>query len=148
MGGPAPGSHENRSQKGPGPGSPPPPVPPYLPISCSGLMTSGSCPMRSATGGSLPALTSSASCGASLNVLGNFAGSVTTSGPSRLPIKLLLEAAPSAPTATTALSTPATRATRQRSVMTLPLSRLSVRIYPSRLRGLIIVIFERQVQGP
>ena len=48
--------------------------------------------MRSATGGSLPALTCSASCGASLNALGSFAGSVTTSGPSSFPIKVLLEA--------------------------------------------------------
>ena len=95
-------------------------------------MTSGSCPMRSATGGSLPALTSSASCGASLNVLGNFAASVTTSGPSSLPIRPLLAIWARAPAATPMVSSPTTRAimnrdrrsrvrgVRPRSVMTRP----------------------------
>src|SRR5215471_18723650 len=97
-------------QKSAGPVKPARHVPPYLPTSCSGLMTSGSCPTRSATGGSLPALASAASCGASLSVLGNFAGSVTTSGPSSLPIRLLLEAtcarapAATAPTSATTSS--------------------------------------------
>src|SRR2546425_8289392 len=50
-------------------------------------MTSGSWPIRSATGGSLPALTRAVSCGDSLKLLGNLAGSVTTSGPSSLPIR-------------------------------------------------------------
>src|SRR3954468_17487832 len=45
--------------------------------------------MRSWTGGSLPALTRSASIGASLNVLGYWAGSVTTVAPSSLPISEL-----------------------------------------------------------
>src|SRR5688572_21389767 len=45
--------------------------------------------MRSATGGSLPALTSSASDGASLKPLGTCAGSVTTAGPSNFPIREL-----------------------------------------------------------
>src|SRR5262249_28604695 len=36
-----------------------------------------------------PAFTSSASCGASLKLLGNFATSVTTSGPSSLPTRSL-----------------------------------------------------------
>src|SRR5262249_44394483 len=74
-------------------------------MSWSGLMTRGSWPMRSATGGSLPAFTCAANCGASLNFLGAFAGSVTTSGPSSLPIRLLLETDwASAPTATTPTS--------------------------------------------
>src|SRR5260370_18516699 len=94
-------------QKSAGPVKPPRHVPPYLPISCNGLMTSGSCPMRSATGGSLPALTISASWGASLNFLGNFAGSVMTSGPSSLPIQVLLDApAARAAAATTHMSAP------------------------------------------
>ena len=62
-------------------------VPPYLPISRSGLMTSGSWPIRCSTGGSLPSLTSSASIGASLKLFGNWAGSVRISGPSSLPIR-------------------------------------------------------------
>src|SRR5215472_4495392 len=105
-------------QKSAGPVKPARHVPPYLPISCSGLMTRGSCPMRSATGGSLPALTSSASCGASWNLFGNFAGSVTTSGPSSVPIKALLLLAARAPTAISAPSTPSTMETviRDRSV--------------------------------
>src|SRR5215831_19819539 len=74
-------------------------------MSWSGLMTRGSWPMRSATGGSLPAFTCAANCGASLNFLGAFAGSVTTSGPSSLPIRLLLETDwARAPTATTPTS--------------------------------------------
>ena len=48
-------------------------VPPYLPISWSGLMTSGSSGMRCSTGGSLPALTISASIGASPSFGGRFA---------------------------------------------------------------------------
>src|SRR5437870_3274494 len=93
-------------------------MPPYLPMDCSGLMTSGSCPIRSATGGSLPALTNAASCGASLKVLGCFAGSVTTSGPSSFPIRPLLVAWASAPAATTQMSAPARRVivSRDRSV--------------------------------
>src|SRR5215213_4190802 len=63
-------------------------VPPYFPISWSGLITSGSAGRRCSTGGSLPALTSSASIGASLKLLGNWAGSVMTVGPSSLPIRL------------------------------------------------------------
>src|SRR5262249_42499310 len=85
-------------------------VPPYLPIACSGLITSGSWPMRSATGGSFPALTCSASCGASLNVLGAFPASVTTSGPSSLPMReLLLGPCASAPTPRAPLRRLATR---------------------------------------
>src|SRR5262249_14682244 len=61
-------------------------VPPYRPISCTGLMTSGSSPIRSLTDGSLPAFTSSASGGASLKVVGNLVGSVTVVGPSSFPI--------------------------------------------------------------
>src|SRR4051794_17684800 len=68
-----------------GPTNPRRQVPPYFPISRTGLMTSGSCPILSWTGGSLPALTSSASIGASLNALGYWAGSVTTVAPSSLP---------------------------------------------------------------
>ena len=156
--------------------NPPRQVPPYLPISCSGLMTRGSCPIRSATGGSLPALTSAASCGASFSVLGTFAGSVTTSGPSSLPIKPLLPAlCASAPAATAALSTPTTsvimsrdrtlhlRGVRLSSVMCVPPPRCQVSVVlafhsrstvhldaalrPSRW-GPIIVIFPRQVQAP
>ncbi len=71
--------------------------------------------MRSATGGSLPALTSSASCGASLNFLGAFAVSVTTSGPSSFPIRLLLPALwARAPATTAALRTSPTRASMPR----------------------------------
>src|SRR5262249_42452137 len=76
---------------------------------CSGLITRGSWPMRSATGGSLPALTSAASWGASLNVFGSFAASVTTSGPSSLPMRLLPAFCAMA-AAATQLSAPATRA--------------------------------------
>src|SRR5207253_3044682 len=49
-------------------------------------MTSGSSGKRLSTGGSLPALTSSASAGASANFFGHFAGSRTSSGPSSLPM--------------------------------------------------------------
>ncbi len=66
--------------------------------------------MRSATGGSLPCLTSSASCGASLNVLGAFAASVTTSGPSSFPIKLLPAFCAMAAAETTQVSAPTVRA--------------------------------------
>src|SRR5919201_6122113 len=59
-------------------------LPPYLPISFVGCNTSGSAGRRCSTGGSLPALTCSASIGASLNCLGTLAGSVTTRG--RLPL--------------------------------------------------------------
>src|SRR5258708_3490667 len=55
-------------------------MPPYLPVSLVGLMTSGSSGRRCSTAGRLPALTWSASIGASLNFLGILAGSVTTSG--------------------------------------------------------------------
>ena len=55
-GGPVPSSTGSRSRSPPGPVKPRRQVPPYLPISCTGLMTSGSWPMRSATGGSLPGL--------------------------------------------------------------------------------------------
>src|SRR5262245_24836740 len=66
--------------------------------------------MRSATGGSLPVLTSSASCGASLNAFGAFPASVTTSGPSSLPTReLLLALWASAPAAMTPLRTPTAR---------------------------------------
>src|SRR5262245_4756372 len=97
-------------------------------------MTSGSCPMRSAAGGSLPALTIAASWGASLKALGNFAGSVTTSGPSSLPMRALLLTCASAPTASVALTAMArsaiakrvrgvhVRSARRSSTMTLPLS--------------------------
>ena len=47
-------------------------VPPYLPISRIGLMTCGSSGTRCSTGGSFPALTSSASIGASPNLAGRF----------------------------------------------------------------------------
>src|SRR5688572_18203569 len=60
-------------------------VPPYVPISASGLTTIGSSGMRCSTGGSLPALTSSASIGASPSLAGRFA-SARISGPSHLPI--------------------------------------------------------------
>src|SRR4051794_29539685 len=53
-------------------------------------MIKGSCPIRSWTGGSLPALTRSASIGASLNVLGYWAGSVMTVAPSSLPTSEVL----------------------------------------------------------
>src|SRR5437660_10359760 len=82
-------------------------------------MISGSCPTRSATGGSLPALTSAASCGASLSCLGSFAGSVTTCGRSSLPIKEPLEATCArAPAATRQTRAPTTKVTvnRDRSV--------------------------------
>src|SRR5690242_11583888 len=111
-------------QKSAGPVKPARHVPPYLPISFSGLITSGSWPMRSATGGSLPAFTSSASCGASLNVLGNWAGSVTTSGPSSLPTSGLLLCA-TAPAAMAIVSAPRTSAAvvrKRRMLMTPPLS--------------------------
>ena len=81
-----------------------------------GLDDQRSCPMRSATGGSLPALTSAASCGASFSVLGNFAGSVTTSGPSSLPIRPVLPAWARAPAATTAVRSPTSRAIRNRDL--------------------------------
>src|SRR5262249_33610804 len=70
----------------PGPVNPRRMVPPYRPISCTGLMTSGSSPIRSLTDGSFPAFTSSASCGASLKVLGNLVGSVMVVGPSSFPM--------------------------------------------------------------
>src|SRR5918992_5720697 len=70
----------------PGPVNPRRQVPPYLPISWTGLITSGSWLTRSATGGSLPAWVISASIGASLNALGIWEASVTTVGPSSLPI--------------------------------------------------------------
>ena len=66
--------------------------------------------MRSATGGSLPAFTSAASCGASLNVFGSFAASVTTSGPSSLPIRLLPAFWAMAAAAAIEMSAPTTRA--------------------------------------
>src|SRR6185295_13460724 len=66
--------------------------------------------MRSATGGSLPCLTSSASWGASLKALGSFAASVTTSGPSILPIRLLPVFCAMAAAATTEVSAPTARA--------------------------------------
>ena len=44
-------------------------VPPYLPISCSGTRTRMSCGSRSATAGSSPAATRSASSGDSLNAV-------------------------------------------------------------------------------
>src|SRR6266567_965687 len=55
-------------------------LPPYLPTSLVGCSTSGSLGRRWSTGGSWPALTRSASIGASLNCFGVFAGSVMTSG--------------------------------------------------------------------
>ena len=106
-------SSGSRSSSRPGPVKPRRQVPPYLPISCTGLMTSGSWPMRSATGGSLPALTSSASCGASLNALGNCAASVTISGPSSLPMSLL-PVCESALVATTPLKAATTRTAASR----------------------------------
>src|SRR5206468_3914489 len=128
--------HRKPFQKSAGPVKPPRQVPPYLPTSRSGLITTGSCPTRSATGGSLPALTSSASCGASLRLLGSFAASVTTSGPSSLPMNVLLPAlCASAPAATTPLSAPIASVSVSRdrsvrfhgirlsSVMRVPLSR-------------------------
>ena len=66
--------------------------------------------MRSATGGSLPAFTSAASCGASLNVFGNFAASVRTSGPSSFPIRLLPAFCAIAAAATAQVSAPTARA--------------------------------------
>ena len=71
----------------PGPMKPRRQVPPYLPISFTGWKTSGSSGTRCSTGGSLPALTSSASIGASSKVFGHFAASVTTVGPSSLPTR-------------------------------------------------------------
>src|SRR6185503_10773858 len=109
-----PEQQRNPFQKSAGPVNPARHVPPYFPISCSGLMTSGSCPMRSATGGSLPALTSAASAGASLKVLGAFAASVTTSGPSSLPIRELLPTWARAPAATTVVRSPITSAITNR----------------------------------
>ena len=70
----------------PGPVNPRRQVPPYFPISWTGLMTSGSSGTRCSTGGSFPCFTSSASMGASLKVFGHFAGSRISSGPSSLPI--------------------------------------------------------------
>ena len=70
----------------PGPVKPRRQVPPYRPISCTGLMTSGSFGTRWSTGGSFPCFTSSASIGASLNFVGHLAGSRISSGPSSLPI--------------------------------------------------------------
>ena len=60
-------------------------MPPYLPISWSGLMTIGSSETRCSTGGSLPALTSSASIGASPSLAG-FGAFGTMSGPSSFPM--------------------------------------------------------------
>src|SRR5262249_49048641 len=79
---------QNRTpaDQSPGPGNPRPTGPPYRPISWTGLMTSGSSPIRSLTDGSFPAFTSSASCGASLKVLGNLVGSVMVVGPSSFPM--------------------------------------------------------------
>src|SRR5262245_5413326 len=69
--------------------------------------------MRSATGGSFPAFTRAASCGASPKALGNFEASVTTSGPSNFPMSLLPLCA-SAPAATTPLKAATTRTTASR----------------------------------
>ena len=60
-------------------------MPPYLPISWSGLTTSGWSGTRCSTGGSLPALTSSASIGASASFAGRPASAMIV-GPSSLPI--------------------------------------------------------------
>src|SRR5215510_3380802 len=70
----------------PGPVKPRRQVPPYLPISRTGLMTSGSLGTRCSTGGSFPAFTISASIGASLNFVGHLAGSRISSGPSSFPM--------------------------------------------------------------
>src|SRR5262245_7076990 len=70
--------------------------------------------MRSATGGSLPAFTSSASCGASLKVFGLFAASVTTSGPSSFPMRALLPIWASAAAASAAVRSPARTTIRNR----------------------------------
>ena len=69
----------------PGPVKPRRQMPPYLPTSSSGFRTIGSDGTRSATGGSLPALTSSASIGASWKVFGHCAGSMTMLGPCSSP---------------------------------------------------------------
>ena len=71
----------------PGPRKPRRQVPPYLPTLRSGFSTIGSCGMRCSTGGSLPALTSSASAGASSNFFGHCAGSVMMVGFSSLPTR-------------------------------------------------------------
>src|SRR5215213_9985418 len=63
-------------------------VPPYLPISFSGLMTIGSSGTRCSTGGSLLALTRSAHIGASPSLSGRLA-SGKISGPSSLPMRFL-----------------------------------------------------------
>ena len=62
-------------------------VPPYLPMLRSGLITMISLGSRSATGGSLPAFTSSASTGASWNDFGHCASSVTITGASIVPTR-------------------------------------------------------------
>src|SRR5258707_477807 len=69
----------------PGPRKPRRQVPPYLPTLRSGLITIGSCGMRLSTDGNLPALTSSASAGASPNFFGHCAGSVMMVGFSSFP---------------------------------------------------------------
>ena len=61
-------------------------VPPYFPIECSGLTTIGSSGIRSLTGGSLPAFTSTARAGASPIFAGHLAGSRTREGPSSFPM--------------------------------------------------------------
>src|SRR6266436_786450 len=131
-------------QKSAGPVKPARHVPPYLPISFSGLMTSGSWPIRSATGGSLPALTRAVSCGDSLKLLGNLAGSVTTSGPSSLPIRVLLPAfCASAPAAMAPQRMAATRTTvsRDRTVRICTLRRhlLMTRLLVSRGSNQVLV---------
>ena len=70
----------------PGPVKPRRQVPPYLPISCTGWITSGSSGTRCSTGGSLPALTSSASIGASPSFAGRGA-SRRTLAPSSSPTR-------------------------------------------------------------
>src|SRR5438045_4216715 len=70
-------------------------LPPYLPVSLVGLITSGCSGRRFSTGGSLPSLTSWAVCGDSLNCLGVLAGSVMISGCAAL---VLAAPPPAAPT--------------------------------------------------
>src|SRR5262252_5066288 len=74
--------------------------------------------MRSATGGSLPALTSSVSCGASLKLRGNCAGSVMTSGPSSAPMRLLRLLLSEAALAVSLYASPCNRSTTRVMVST------------------------------
>src|SRR5947209_3218609 len=121
-----------------------PPASDLLPAGSAQLTAATISQIRSATGGSLPALTRAVSCGDSLKLLGNLAGSVTTSGPSSLPIRVLLPAlCASAPAAMAPQRMAATRTTvsRDRTVRICTLRRhlLMTRLLVSRGSNQVLV---------